>query len=62
MAKDDEDDLARPAGWQPLNLEPMSIDQLQAYIAVLEGEIARVREDAAAKQAKRGAAEAFFRK
>jgi uncharacterized small protein (DUF1192 family) len=62
VAIDDDDKLPRPIDWQPKNLEPMSIDQLQAYIAVLEGEIARVREDIAAKQAKLSAAEAFFRK
>lgn len=59
---DDEDDLPRPAEWRPRNLEPLSIDQLEAYIAVLEGEIARVRADIAAKRAVRSAAEGFFRK
>ena len=59
---DDEDDLPRPAAWQPRNLEPLSIDQLEDYIAVLEGEIARVRDDIAAKRSIRDAAEAFFKK
>ena len=62
MARDDDDDLPRPADWQPKNLEPLSIDQLEGYIRVLEGEIARVRDDIETKKAKIGAAEAFFRK
>jgi uncharacterized small protein (DUF1192 family) len=59
---DDEDDLPRPAAWQPRNLEPLSIDQLEEYIVALEGEIARVRADIAAKQSVRNAAESFFKK
>ena len=59
---DDEDNVPRPPDWQPKNLEPLSIDQLEGYIRVLEGEIARVRGDIAAKQAKLNAAEAFFKK
>ena len=58
----DEDDLPRPADWQPKNLEPLSIDQLDDYIRVLEGEIERVRADIAAKKAKLNSAEAFFKK
>jgi uncharacterized small protein (DUF1192 family) len=59
---DDEDNLPRPVEWQPRNLEPLSIDQLEAYVAVLEGEIARVRANIAEKESVRSAAEAFFRK
>ena len=59
---EDEDDLPRKLDWQPKNLEPLSIDQLEDYISVLEGEIARVRGDIATKRAKLGAAEAFFKK
>ena len=59
---DDEDDLPRRTGWEPRNLESLSIDQLQDYIAVLEGEIARVRADIAAKRSDLGAAEAIFKK
>ena len=59
---EDEDDLPRKMDWQPKNLEPLSIDQLEGYIAILESEIARVRGDIATKQAKIGAAEAFFKK
>ncbi len=45
----------------PKSLEPMSIDELETYIAELEAEIARVRADIVAKRAQRGAAEALFR-
>ncbi len=59
---EDEDDLQKKPDWQPKNLESLSIDQLEDYIGVLEGEIARVRTDIAAKQSDLGAAEAFFKK
>jgi uncharacterized small protein (DUF1192 family) len=59
---EDEDDLPKKLDWQPKNLESLSIDQLEEYIGVLEGEIARVRTDIAAKQSDLGAAEAFFKK
>ncbi len=44
----------------PKNLEPMSVHELETYIAELEAEIARVRTDIEAKRAQRGAAEALF--
>lgn len=59
---EDEDDLPRKLDWQPKNLEPLSIDQLEDYISVLEGEISRVRADMAAKQSDLGAAESIFKK
>ncbi len=59
----DADDLeprkARPA---PKNLEPLSIEELDDYIAELEAEIERVRADIAAKQGHRSGAEAAFKK
>lgn len=59
---EDEDDLPRKTDWQPKNLEPLSIDQLQDYIAILEAEIERVKVDIAAKRSDLGAAEAIFKK
>ena len=59
---DDEENLPRPVEWQPRNLDPLSVDQLEAYIEVLEGEIARVRANIAEKQSVLNAAEAFFKK
>ncbi|MCC7272806.1 MAG: DUF1192 domain-containing protein [Alphaproteobacteria bacterium] len=59
----DPEDLAprKPAATLKL-LDPMSIAELEGYIAELEAEILRVRAAIAAKQSQRGAAEAFFRR
>ena len=58
----DEDDLiprnVKPA---PKNLEPMSLDALEDYIAGLEAEIARARAAIADKSDARNDAEGFFR-
>lgn len=59
---EDPDDLPRKMDWQPKNLDALSIDQLEEYITVLEGEIARVRSNMAAKRSDLGAAEAIFKK
>lgn len=61
----DSDDLEpqnqekKPA---PKNLEEMSIEALEEYIAELETEIARVGEAVAGKQDARDGAEQFFKK
>ena len=47
---------------KPRNLEEMSIEALQEYIAELESEVARARETIAAKQAAQADADSFFRK
>ena len=44
------------------NLEPLSIVELEAYIAELEGEIERARREIAAKQRQRSGAEALFKR
>ena len=44
------------------DLAPMAIAELEAYIAVLEGEIARARAEIAAKRKQRGGAEALFKR
>lgn len=55
------DDLPKPKTNQfPRNLENLSVDELQAYIAELEAEIRRVEADRAKKEASRAAADAFF--
>ncbi len=58
----DTDDLEpkkkKPA---PKNLEEMSIEALQEYIAEMEVEIARVREAIAGKEDARTGAEQFFK-
>jgi uncharacterized small protein (DUF1192 family) len=59
----DSDDLEPRNKPQPLkNLDPMSIEELNDYIAALEGEILRAREAIGRKQAVRAGAEAFFKR
>lgn len=59
-----EDEDLRPlkAKPQPRNLDPMSVAELNDYIAELEGEIARARTEIAKKDKIRSGAEALFRK
>lgn len=44
---------------QPRNLDPMSVEELREYIAVLKAEIARVEEKVKAKQSHASAAASF---
>ncbi|HEY5607000.1 MAG TPA: DUF1192 domain-containing protein [Alphaproteobacteria bacterium] len=62
MAREDEDELPRPKLVVTRNLERMSIDELNDYIAELEAEIARARADIKKKQSVMAAGDAFFRK
>lgn len=58
----DIDDLEpRKKPVEKKNLEVMSIEALNDYIAGLEAEIARARETIAHKEAARGAADAVFK-
>ncbi len=57
-----EDLEPRKAKPKPKNLDPLSIDELNDYIAELEAEIARVKADIAKKSAHLSAAAAFFKK
>ena len=59
---DDDNDIARPKDWQPKNLEFLSVDQLEEYVAELEGEIVRAKTDIAAKKAHKSGAESLFKK
>lgn len=59
----DLDDLMpRPEPPRPKDLEPMSIEALEDYIAELEAEIGRVRTEIAANTKHRSGAEGLFRK
>jgi uncharacterized small protein (DUF1192 family) len=59
----DEDDLPTPRkAPEQKNLEPMSIEELDAYIVELEGEIERVRADIVAKRGHLSGAESLFQK
>jgi uncharacterized small protein (DUF1192 family) len=62
MAREDEDEAPRPKLMVTRNLERMSIDELNDYIAELEAEIARVRADIKKKQNVMAAGDAFFKK
>lgn len=46
---------------KPKDLSSISVGDLEEYIAMLEGEIARVREEIARKQSHKSAASAFFK-
>jgi len=52
----------RKAKPKPRNLDPLSVDELEAYIQELQDEIARVKAEIAKKQAHLNAAAAFFKK
>lgn len=59
-----EDEDLQPREQKPpvKNLDVLSIEALEEYIAELETEIERVRADIAKKQSARSAAESVFRK
>ena len=60
MDLDDLEPAKKPP--KPKDLSTWSVEELDAYIARLEAEIARVREVVAAKQSHRSGAEALFRR
>ncbi len=57
-----EEGELQPKAPEPKDLEPMSIEQLEDYVAEMKAEIARVEEAIAAKKDIRVGAEALFRK
>lgn len=57
-----EDMLPRTAKPQLRNLDPMSVEELEAYIAELEAEIARVRLDIDKKTRHRSSADSLFKR
>jgi uncharacterized small protein (DUF1192 family) len=61
MIADDDLPRPRPARLQPLVLDMLGIAELEAYIAELRAEIARVEGDITKKGAHRNAADAFFK-
>lgn len=58
---DDDDAAPRPVAARR-NLAPLSVSDLEAYIAELEAEIARVQGEISAKRAHLSSAESVFRK
>jgi uncharacterized small protein (DUF1192 family) len=61
MARDDDDPPMKPVAL-PKDLTPLSVDELQHYIAGLEAEIARAQGAIAAKQNHRSGADALFKR
>ncbi len=59
---EDPDDLPRRPTSKPPDLTTWSVEELEAYIARLEAEIARTRTAIEAKRSIRGAAESLFKK
>lgn len=59
--RDETDDLPKTVKPPPVNLDMMSIDELEARIRGHEAEIERIRGEIARKRAARGAADGFFR-
>lgn len=59
---EDSEDLPRTLRPKPIDLDVMSIGDLNDYIAELEAEIERVREAIARKEEKRLAADAVFKR
>lgn len=60
----DTDDVAPPPERRrsaPRDLSPLSVEELNEYIAELEAEIVRARAAISAKDAHRAAAAAFFK-
>jgi uncharacterized small protein (DUF1192 family) len=59
---DEEDLLPRSKRPQKKDLAPMAIAELEGYIAELEAEIQRARNEIAAKRKQRGGADALFKR
>jgi len=62
MLREDDETPRRKPRFDPLPLDGVSREDMEAYIAALEAEIARVRATIASRDSHRGAAEALFRK
>ena len=62
MLREDEELPRKKPRFEPLLLDGVSREDLLAYIASLEAEIARVKATLSARQSHIGAAEALFRK
>ena len=59
---EDPDDLPRRPTSKPPDLATWSVEEVEAYIARLEAEIARARAAIESKRSIRGAADALFKK
>jgi len=59
---EDEDLAAQKTPPKKKELTPLSLAELEAYIADMESEILRVRTEIAAKRKQRGGAESLFKR
>ena len=59
---EDEDIAAQKTPPKKKDLTPLSLAELEAYIADMESEILRVRTEIAAKRKQRGGAESLFKR
>lgn len=59
MFDDDLDPKKKPT--KPKNLEPMSVDELSAYVEALKAEIVRTEAEIGKKKAYASAASSFFK-
>ena len=59
---EDADDLPQRPSAKPPDLATWSVEELEAYIHRLQGEIERARTAIEARRSVRGAAEALFKK
>ena len=59
---DDEDLAAQKKPAKKKDLTPLSLAELDDYIAAMEDEIRRVRAEIAAKRQQRGGAESLFKR
>ena len=58
----DDDEAKKPKGHEVgMNLDAMSVEELTDRIALLEGEIARLKSAIAAREKTRSAADALFK-
>lgn len=62
MILDDDRARPKPALFTPPVLDKLSVDECEAYVAVLKAEIVRVEADMARKKAHKSAADALFKK
>ena len=62
MAREDDDELPQHRKLPPKDLTPLSVAELNDYIAGLEAEIARTRAAISAKQSHRVGADSLFKR
>jgi len=62
MMFEDEDLAAQKLAPRKKDLTPLSLAELEDYVAAMEAEILRVREAIAAKRKQRGGAESLFKR